>query len=164
MGGKQNKISITNDKGRLSKEEIERMVSDAEKFKADDEKQKDRISPKNGLESYCFNMKTTIEDEKLKDKISEDDRKKINDKCDEAIKWLDANSLLRLKSSMINRKRWKVCVTLSSQSCTRLEVVCLEVCPVPPVVCLIWVVHLAAVPLVLDPVQDPPSRRLTKFT
>jgi len=95
--GKQNKITITNDKGRLSKEEIERMVSDAEKFKADDEKQKDRISAKNGLESYCFNMKTTIEDEKLKDKISEDDRKKINDKCDEAIKWLDANQLAEVE-------------------------------------------------------------------
>jgi len=48
--GKQNKITITNDKGRLSKEEIERMVNDAEKFKVDDEKQKDRISAKNGLE------------------------------------------------------------------------------------------------------------------
>merc|ERR1712018_840319 len=54
---------------------------------------KDRISSKNGLESYCFNMKTTIEDEKMKDKISDDDRKAINDKCDEAIKWLDANQL-----------------------------------------------------------------------
>merc|ERR1712119_220961 len=91
--GKQNKITITNDKGRLSKEEIERMVNDAEKFKADDEKQKERISAKNGLESYCFNMKTTIEDEKVKDKISDDDKKKISDKCDEAIKWLDANQL-----------------------------------------------------------------------
>merc|ERR1712215_59696 len=91
--GKQNKITITNDKGRLSKEEIERMVNDAEKFKEDDEKQKERISAKNGLESYCFNMKTTIEDEKLKDKISEDDRKKINAKCDEALKWLDGNQL-----------------------------------------------------------------------
>merc|ERR1712215_59609 len=78
--GKQNKITITNDKGRLSKEEIERMVNDAEKFKADDEKQKERISAKNGLESYCFNMKTTIEDEKVKDKISEDDMKEFNDK------------------------------------------------------------------------------------
>ncbi len=79
--------------GRLSQEEIERMVNDAEKFKAEDEKQKDRISAKNGLESYCFNMKTTIEDEKVKEKISEEDRKKISDKCDEAIKWLDANQL-----------------------------------------------------------------------
>merc|ERR1711862_464843 len=81
----------TNDKGRLSKEEIERMVNDAETFKAEDEKQKERISAKNGLESYCFNMKSTLDDEKLKDKISDDDRKTINDKCDETIKWLDAN-------------------------------------------------------------------------
>merc|ERR1711900_24665 len=95
--GKQNKITITNDKGRLSKDEIERMVNDAEKFKADDEKQKERISSKNGLESYCFNMKTTIEDEKVKDEISEDDMKKINDKCDEAIKWLDANQLAEVE-------------------------------------------------------------------
>jgi len=91
--GKQNKITITNDKGRLSKEEIERMVNDAEKFKDDDEKQKERISAKNNLESYCFNMKTTIEDEKVKDKIGEDEKKKIVDKCDETIKWLDANQL-----------------------------------------------------------------------
>jgi len=95
--GKLNKITITNDKGRLSKEEIERMVNDAEKFRADDEKQKERISAKNGLESYCFNMKTTIDDEKVKDKISEDDRKAINDKCDEAIKWLDANQLAEVR-------------------------------------------------------------------
>merc|ERR1712109_265821 len=52
--------TVTNDKGRLSKEEIERMVNDADKFKAEDEKQKERISAKNGLESYCFNMKTTM--------------------------------------------------------------------------------------------------------
>jgi len=91
--GKQNKITITNDKGRLSKEDIERMVNDAEKFKDDDNKQKERITAKNGLESYCFNMKTTIEDEKVKDKISDDDKKIISDKCDEAIKWLDANQL-----------------------------------------------------------------------
>merc|ERR1711976_735978 len=95
--GKQNKITITNDKGRLSKEEIERMVNGAEKFKADDDKQKERISAKNGLESYCFNMKTTIDDEKVKDKISEDDMKSITDKCDEAIKWLDANQLAEVE-------------------------------------------------------------------
>merc|ERR1712223_56702 len=77
--GKQNKITITNDKGRLSKEEIERMVNDAEKFKDEDNKQKDRISAKNGLEAYCFNMKSTVEDDKFKDKISEADRKHIID-------------------------------------------------------------------------------------
>jgi len=91
--GKENKITITNDKGRLSKEDIERMVQDAEKYKADDEKQRERISAKNSLESYCFNMKSTVEDDKFKDKISEEDRTKILDTCNETIKWLDMNQL-----------------------------------------------------------------------
>merc|ERR1712198_385473 len=91
--GKQNKITITNDKGRLSKEEIERMVNDAEAFKDEDDKQKERISAKNGLESYCFNMKSTLDDKKLKDKISDSDKETITKKCDEIIKWLDANQL-----------------------------------------------------------------------
>merc|ERR1712226_1403765 len=55
--------------------EIDRMVNDAEKFKVDDAKQKERIDAKNGLESYCFNMKNTLEDEKIKDKIDENDQK-----------------------------------------------------------------------------------------
>merc|ERR1712203_1301258 len=89
--GKSEKITITNDKGRLSADEIERMVNDAEKFKADNDKQKERIAAKNGLESYCFNMKSTLEDEKFKDKINENDQKTILDKCNEAISWLDGN-------------------------------------------------------------------------
>ena len=89
--GKTEKITITNDKGRLSKDDIEKMVADAEKYKAEDEAQKEKISSKNQLESYCFNMKSTIDDEKFKDKISESDRKTISEKCEEAIKWLDAN-------------------------------------------------------------------------
>jgi len=91
--GKENKITITNDKGRLSKEDIEKMVNDAEKYKAEDESQRDKISAKNGLESYCFNMKTTIEDEKLKDKVSAEEKESIVKKCDEIMKWLDANQL-----------------------------------------------------------------------
>lgn len=79
--------------GRLSKEEIERMVNDAEKYKDEDDKQKNRISSKNALESYAFHMKSTIEDEKIKDKISEEDKKTIIDKCNEVISWLDANQL-----------------------------------------------------------------------
>merc|ERR1719270_2202983 len=89
--GKQEKITITNDKGRLSAEEIEKMLADAEKYKADDDHQKERITAKNALESYCFNMKSTVEDDKLKDKIPESDRKTILDKCDETIAWLDGN-------------------------------------------------------------------------
>ncbi|XP_076437356.1 heat shock 70 kDa protein cognate 4 isoform X2 [Babylonia areolata] len=91
--GKENKITITNDKGRLSKEEIEKMVNDAEKYKEDDEKQKNRITAKNALESYAFHLKSTIEDDKIKDKIGEDDKKTIVDKCNEVISWLDANQL-----------------------------------------------------------------------
>jgi len=89
--GKQEKITITNDKGRLSKADIEKMVADAEKYKAEDDKQKERISAKNSLESYCFNMQSTVEDENMKSKMSEDERTKILDKCKETIGWLDAN-------------------------------------------------------------------------
>jgi len=89
--GKQEKITITNDKGRLSKDEIERMVNEAEEYKVEDDKQKERISAKNGLESYCFNMKSTIEDENIKGKISNEDRSAIKEKCEEAIRWLDGN-------------------------------------------------------------------------
>ena len=80
------------------------MVNDAEKFKDEDAKQKDRISAKNGLESYCFNMKTTIDDEKMKDKISADDKKLISDKCDDAIKWLDANQLAEVEEFQEKQK------------------------------------------------------------
>uniref|UniRef100_A0A2K6PP52 Heat shock cognate 71 kDa protein n=1 Tax=Rhinopithecus roxellana TaxID=61622 RepID=A0A2K6PP52_RHIRO len=89
--GKENKITITNDKGRLSKEDIERMVQEAEKYKAEDEKQRDKVSSKNSLESYAFNMKATVEDEKLQGKINDEDKQKILDKCNEIINWLDKN-------------------------------------------------------------------------
>ncbi|XP_040851977.1 heat shock 70 kDa protein 1 isoform X2 [Ochotona curzoniae] len=91
--GKANKITITNDKGRLSKEEIERMVQEAERYKAEDEVQRDRVAAKNALESYAFNMKSAVEDDGLKGKISEADKRKVLDKCQEVIAWLDANSL-----------------------------------------------------------------------
>ena len=84
--------------GRLSKDDIERMVRDAEKYKSDDESQRERIQSKNALESYAYNMKQTVEDEKLKDKLSEDDRKKITEKCNEVIGWLDANQVSRPSS------------------------------------------------------------------
>merc|ERR1719231_13154 len=89
--GKVNKITITNDKGRLSKEDIERMVNEAESFKAEDDKQRDRVAAKNALESYTYSMKQTVEDEKVKDKISEEDKATIIKKCDETMSWLDAN-------------------------------------------------------------------------
>uniref|UniRef100_A0A8C6C7Y5 Heat shock cognate 71 kDa protein n=1 Tax=Monodon monoceros TaxID=40151 RepID=A0A8C6C7Y5_MONMO len=87
--GKENKIPITNDKGRLSKKDIEHMVQEAEEYKAEDEKQRDKVSSKNSLESYAFNMKATVEDEKLQGKVNDEDKQKILDKCNEIINWLD---------------------------------------------------------------------------
>jgi len=91
--GKVEKITITNDKGRLSKEEIERMVNDAEKFKDEDDKQKDRISAKNGLESYIFNLKSSLDNDQIKSKLSPDEVSTANTTLDAALKWLDANQL-----------------------------------------------------------------------
>ncbi|KAB8069568.1 heat shock protein 70 family [Aspergillus leporis] len=87
--GKTNKITITNDKGRLSKEEIERMLSEAEKFKAEDEAEAARIQAKNGLESYAYSLKNTINEGKLT--ISDSDKEKVTTKVDEVISWLDSN-------------------------------------------------------------------------
>ena len=91
--GKQNKITITNDKGRLSKDDIERMVHEAEKYKADDEAQRDKVQAKNSLESYCYNLKQTVEDEKVAGKISDEDKKTILKKCSETIDWVERNQV-----------------------------------------------------------------------
>jgi heat shock 70kDa protein 1/2/6/8 len=72
--GKAEKITITNDKGRLTKEEIEKMVHEAEKYKGEDDKLKAKIEAKNGLENYCFQMKNNLTDEKLKDKFTDEDK------------------------------------------------------------------------------------------
>ncbi len=89
--GKDAKITITNDKGRLSKEDIEKMVEEAERFKQDDENHRETVEAKNGLENYAYNLKNSLTDEKLADKFSEDDKKTLLDKVEENISWLDAN-------------------------------------------------------------------------
>jgi len=89
--GKRQDITITNDKGRLSQEDIDRMVKEAEKFADEDKAQAERVAAKNTLESYTYQMKGAVEDEKVKDKISEEDKKKIIDACKEKMDWLDAN-------------------------------------------------------------------------
>merc|ERR1712096_377694 len=91
LSGKENKITITNDKGRLSKEDIEKMVNDAEKYKAEDEQQRERVQAKNELESYAFNVKQSVEDENVKHKISSEDKATITAKAKEIIEWLDEN-------------------------------------------------------------------------
>jgi heat shock 70kDa protein 1/2/6/8 len=91
--GKANKITITNDKGRLSKDDIERMVKEAEKFANEDNKQRDRVAAKNALESYCFGMRQAMDEDKFKDKIPAGDREKVLSTVDEALKWLEQNQL-----------------------------------------------------------------------
>merc|ERR1711861_32366 len=87
--GKKANITITNDKGRLSKDDIDRMVREAEQYAEEDKEAKERIDAKNGLESYCYSMKNTIGEDKFKSAVSEDDKKAIDDKVTETMQWLD---------------------------------------------------------------------------
>jgi L1 cell adhesion molecule like protein len=89
--GKENKITITNDKGRLTQAEIDRMVAEAEKYKNEDEANRRRIDAKNGVENYAYNLKNTLDDEKVKGQLSEDDRKKLEEKINQTISWLDSH-------------------------------------------------------------------------
>jgi heat shock protein 1/8 len=91
--GQKNKITITNDKGRLSKDEIEKMVQDAEKYKSEDEDHRKKIESKNSLENYAYNMRNTIRDEKVAGNLDPADKKKIEDAIEAAIQWLDQNQL-----------------------------------------------------------------------
>jgi L1 cell adhesion molecule like protein len=84
-------ITITNNKGRLSKEEIERLIKEAENFKDQDEKVRKNIEAKNGLESYCFNLKITLEDEKFQDKIPADQKQNLMSKIQETQSWFSSN-------------------------------------------------------------------------
>ena len=89
--GKSNKITIKNDKGRLSAEEIERMVNEAETYKEEDKKIMERIESKNKLESYLYQVKSSLNDENLKSKINQDELKDVETKVQESITWLDNN-------------------------------------------------------------------------
>jgi len=91
--GKQNQITITNEKGRLSQSEIDRMVSEAEKYKSEDETNRAKVEAKNGLENYCFSMRNSLEEEKLKDKFEAGDKEKIEEAVKETLEWLDKNQM-----------------------------------------------------------------------
>merc|ERR1711998_416413 len=90
--GKQNKITITNDSSRLSKDDIEAMVADAEKYKAEDELMAKKVEAKNGLENYCFQMKNTLNEEKLKAEFTDEEKKNIEDWSAEGLQWLEGNA------------------------------------------------------------------------
>merc|ERR1712076_277255 len=85
--------TITNEKGRLSQAEIDRMVQEAEKYRAEDEAAKVKIEAKNSLENYCFTMRNTLNEEKLKDKFEDGDKEKIEKAVQESLDWLEKNQL-----------------------------------------------------------------------
>lgn len=92
--GKSEKITITAEKGRLSAEEIERMVKEAEEFADEDKKVKDRVDARNGLESYAYNLKTQLEDEEkgIAGKVEADDKEALQKAVSETLEWLDENA------------------------------------------------------------------------
>merc|ERR1712028_306720 len=91
--GKAEKITITAEKGRLSDEEIERMVKEAEDYAEEDKKIKERIDSRNGLESYLYNLKNTLNDDEkgVADQLSAEDKKELEDTIDESLDWMDEN-------------------------------------------------------------------------
>ena len=90
--GKAETISITNDKGRLTPEEIEQMIADAEKFADEDKALKEKIDARHSLQNYVYTMRNTIEDkDKLAEKLSEDDKSTIQDAITETEDWLNSN-------------------------------------------------------------------------
>merc|ERR1712216_409838 len=91
--GKAEKITITAEKGRLSEEDIERMVREAEEFAEEDKMVKERIDARNGLESYLYNLKNTLEDDEkgIAKKVSDSDRDELDNTVNEALDWLDDN-------------------------------------------------------------------------
>merc|ERR1712008_44757 len=91
--GAKEKITITNDQNRLTPEDIEQMIKDAEMFADEDKKLKERVDSRNELESYAYSLKNQIADkEKLGAKLSDEDKEKITEAVDEAIKWLEENT------------------------------------------------------------------------
>jgi len=89
--GKSKNITITNDKGRLSKEEIDRMVREAEKYSEEDKLAKEKIEAKNHLESFTYNLRNTVKEEGLASKLSDGDKQKINDAIESTLRWMESN-------------------------------------------------------------------------
>lgn len=104
--GKENKITITNDKSRLSKEDVEQMTADAEKYAKEDEEFKELVDAKNSFENYLYTTKNTLADEKVIAKISADDKQKVTSAVEEALKWFEGNQQAEKKE--FEKKREQV--------------------------------------------------------
>lgn len=142
----------------MSKDDIEQMVQEAEKYKAEDKKQQNKVSSKNLLESYALNMKATVEDEKLQGKINDEDKQKIIDKRNEIINWLEKNQTAEKEEFEHQQKELEKSATPSLPSCTRVQEACLGECQEE---CLgaslvVELLHQVVPPL------GPPLKRLIK--
>ncbi|XP_030853974.1 heat shock 70 kDa protein IV [Strongylocentrotus purpuratus] len=93
--GRSEKITITNDSGRISKEEIERMINDAERFKAEDDAHRERIAASNQLECYAYNVKSAINNASVESKLSSSDKEVVTNAVDDVITWMDSNPLAK---------------------------------------------------------------------
>jgi len=114
--GKVSKITITNDKGRLSAEEVEKMVRDAERFAEDDKKSKAKVEAKNGLEQYAYSLKQSITEDGVKDKLSDEDKKTIESSCEETIKWIESNHEASAEAFEEQKKKLEgICMPIMSK-------------------------------------------------
>ncbi|KAI8518086.1 Endoplasmic reticulum chaperone BiP [Branchiostoma belcheri] len=110
--GNKEKITITNDQNRLSPEDIERMVSDAERFAEDDKKVKEKVEARNELESYAYSLKNQIGDsEKLGGKLEDDDKEKISEAIEDKISWLESNQDAETEDFKAKKKELEEVVT-----------------------------------------------------
>merc|ERR1719158_2281381 len=96
-GSAAGKITIESQKGRLSEDEINKIVEEAERYKEEDSQMKKKVEAKNGLETMAYQIRNSLDDEKLKEHISEEDRKKVMEKVDETVKWVDENQAAELE-------------------------------------------------------------------
>jgi len=114
-GSATGKIRIESEKGRLSQEEIDKIVKDAERYKEEDERMKKKVSAKNGLESFAYQIRNSCDDPKLKDVLSADDKATITKKVDEVIKWVDENPSAETEEFTAKQKEleevWKPIIT-----------------------------------------------------
>ncbi|CAF3552988.1 unnamed protein product [Rotaria sp. Silwood1] len=113
---KENRITVTNDYARLSRDEIERMIRDAERFRKEDEIQRDRMEAKNLLESYCIDMKTKINDGELGDKIDANNTKKIINTIEDTLKWMESNQFAKKEDFEKKLKEvTKICLSVTTK-------------------------------------------------
>ncbi|KAJ3129650.1 ATPase with role in protein import into the ER [Nowakowskiella sp. JEL0407] len=103
--GKTESITITNDKGRLSQDEIDRMIKEAEEFADEDKALKDKIDSKNQFENYVYTLKNQLNDDaQLGGKLEEDDKETLKNALNEASEWLDSNASTATKEEIDEKK------------------------------------------------------------